>query len=343
METEAVDLYQIYDKAPDSIEYDSNLLGQNDTTKNNSASQSNASGPHGTSTQPEKSESSVAKLYKSFSFSNLINRFSGAFKIDFGTQTPNLVFIVPYRKREIQQKFFDRHMRQNVLSILNPKTYLIIYVHQRDKRPFNRGALKNIGFLWIRRKFPDTYHHMTLVMNDVDTMPLLANQWDYATTSGVVKHFYGFRHTLGGVFSIRAADFELTNGFPNYWSWGAEDNVLQLRCLKLGFTIDRSNYHQIMDKTVIHLQQGFVREIFPTESQRQLEDSKTGYTSNKEGWSDLSKITSQWDPETGFLHVNTFQTAFEAPPLEEKKKYDILHDLSKHKKKKKKAKAENKE
>ena len=60
---------------------------------------------------------------------------------------PNIIFIVPYRDREQQYHFFSSHMRMILEDVPN---YRILYIHQTDKRQFNRGAMKNIGFLVVK-------------------------------------------------------------------------------------------------------------------------------------------------------------------------------------------------
>ena len=63
---------------------------------------------------------------------------------------PDKIFIVPYRNREPHKMVFNLVMKE----ILKEINYKIIYVHQKDNRPFNRGAIKNIGFLYgIECKF----------------------------------------------------------------------------------------------------------------------------------------------------------------------------------------------
>ena len=136
---------------------------------------------------------------------------------------PKIVFIIPYRDREQQLHFFRRQMK-HVLEDMDEKDYEIYFIHQADKRSFNCGAMKNIGFLYVRNKYPHHYKSITLVFNDVDTMPFSKNFLQYQTKPGVVKHFYGFTFTLCGIVSITGGDFERVNGFPNFWEWGYEDN-----------------------------------------------------------------------------------------------------------------------
>ena len=143
-----------------------------------------------------------------------------------------------------------------------PKTdYEIYFVEQKNTLPFNRGAMKNIGFLALKYKYPNHYKDITFVFNDVDTVPYSKNIIDYTTTSGIVKHFYGFKFALGGIFSIRGDDFEKTNGFPNFWSWGGEDNYMQKRVEHVGLYIDRSVFFNIMDKNILQLCDGIKRLI----------------------------------------------------------------------------------
>ena len=117
-----------------------------------------------------------------------------------------IIFIVPYRNREQQQKFFKRQM-EYVLEDIN--NYKIIFIHQKDKREFNRGAMKNIGFLVLKDLYPNDYKNINLVFNDVDTMPFTKKiLFNYFTKEILLKHFYGFKYTLGGIVSIMASDFE---------------------------------------------------------------------------------------------------------------------------------------
>lgn len=173
---------------------------------------------------------------------------------------PNIVFIVPYRDRETQRQFYDKHMRY-IMEDAPRDSWKVIYIHQEDGRSFNRGAMKNIGFLIARDKWPNEYRDITLVFNDVDIMPIVKGFIQYETTQGVVKHFYGFRHTLGGIVSIKGGDYEKTGGFPNFWAWGYEDNMFQYRVIKNGLTINRDAFSPIYNKNYIMLHDGLMRDI----------------------------------------------------------------------------------
>ena len=179
---------------------------------------------------------------------------------------PKLVFIVPYRDREHHLKFFSVYMK-HVLSDYDPSTYEIYIVHQKDSRPFNRGGMKNIGFLAVKEKYPNEYQDMTFVFNDVDTVPYDKDIIQYETRSGIVKHFYGVKFALGGIFSIKGGDFERTNGFPNFWAWGGEDNYMQHRVLQCGLKIDRRGFFPLQHPNILQMVEGIMRTISRSEAE----------------------------------------------------------------------------
>ena len=166
------------------------------------------------------------------------------------TLIPKRVIIVPYRNRPNQKKDFLEKIKYLLEDSSENEPYEIYFAHQCDQRPFNRGAMKNIGFLAIKNKYPNDYKNITFIFHDVDTWPVEKGLIDYTTTHGIVKHYYGYKFALGGIFAIKGADFEKTLGFPNFWGWGLEDNEINKRCLKVGLTIDRSVFYNMLDKRI---------------------------------------------------------------------------------------------
>lgn len=162
---------------------------------------------------------------------------------------PNKIFIVPYRNRHTHLIKFINRMND---YLKDEKEWEIYFAHQCDNRPFNRGAMKNIGFIAIKKKYPEDYGDITFIFHDIDTWPATNGLLNYDTTDGIVKHYYGYEFALGGMFSIKGKDFEKTLGFPNFWGWGLEDNVIQDRCKALNLIIDRTNFFPISDKINIH-------------------------------------------------------------------------------------------
>jgi predicted glycosyltransferase involved in capsule biosynthesis len=186
-----------------------------------------------------------------------------------------------------------------ILEDLNPSDFRLLFVHQVDSRDFNRGALKNIGFLITKQLYPNDYANMTLVFNDVDTLPLEKNLFHYETTQGTVKHFFGFRFALGGIVSITGSDFERTGGFPNFWGWGYEDNALQKRVLLSKMKIDRTEFYPLLDKHVIQLQDGKHRVINRTDYNAYVADIQEGHHS-------ISNLNYTLDDETHIANVTGF-------------------------------------
>lgn len=224
------------------------------------------------------------------------------------TSPPKLVFIVPYRNRELQRDFFQSHMK-NVLIDMKSSSYEIFFSHQSDNRLFNRGAMKNIGFIAMKRKYPDTYKDITFVFNDVDTMPFIKNVLPYETTSGTIKHFYGFRFALGGIVSITGGDFEKMNGFPNFWSWGYEDNELQKRAVLHKIHVDRSVFYPLFHQNMIYLQDGFHRVVDDSEKMRY-------HWKTTEGITEINQLEYVIDKD--MINVTFFKTATDEKQLNPK-------------------------
>ena len=227
---------------------------------------------------------------------------------------PKLIFIVPYRDRAQQQQFFSAHMNV-ILEDIPKQDYEIYYIHQADAREFNRGAMKNIGFLAMKNKYPNDYQNITFVFNDVDTMPFSKNFLNYETSAGVVKHFYGYTFALGGIVSVNGGDFEKTLGYPNFWTWGYEDNLLQKRILSAGIEIDRSQFYPIMDKNIFQMKDGITRIVNRGEFERFVADTT-------EGWQSITGLQYSIDDSTKFINVTAFDTGFQ-----EKKELTRVHDL----------------
>jgi hypothetical protein len=166
------------------------------------------------------------------------------------SKPPTIVIIVPVRNRDDAQIIIKKTYEDS-------NTLKILFVKQNMGLPFCRGAMLNIGFREIKRIYPMEYGNITLVLHDVDVIPLeatslhrkdLVKRWK--TKSNIVKHIYGFQNSLGGIISIIASDFEKINGFPNIYGWGNEDVCFQER-VKNNNIIENDEEGDIVDKTKI--------------------------------------------------------------------------------------------
>ena len=209
---------------------------------------------------------------------------------------PKRVFIVPYRNRKQQKFFFCKYMSYLLEDVPD---YEIYFSHQSDKRSFNRGATKNIGFLAIKRKYPNDYKDMSFIFNDVDTMPF-NKIFDYDTSEGVIKHYYGFKFTLGGIVVIKGSDFEKINGFPNYWGYGMEDNCLQKRAGVNNLKIDRRHFYSIGSPEILQLFDGISRIISKKDPWRLQNDN------GLEGLNTINKLMYSIDTKSSNESDNEF-------------------------------------
>ena len=232
------------------------------------------------------------------------------------SNVPKVVFIVPYRNRPQHKFFFSNYLKTIMQESDLKDSYELYFSHQSDVRGFNRGATKNIGFLAVKAKYPDDYKNITFVFNDIDTVPF-SNLFNYETTSGTVKHFYGFDYALGGIVSINGGDFEVINGYPNYWGWGMEDKVLQTRCEKKGVRIDRSQFYPIGSPNILHLFDGVQRIVNRKDPWRASSDNgidglrtihKLEYSINSESTNPLDNIHIVSSNNIFIINITNFMT-----------------------------------
>lgn len=228
------------------------------------------------------------------------------------TSIPKKVFIVPYRNR-VQHKFFFSKYMTFLLEDCND--YEIYFSHQCDNRSFNRGAAKNIGFMAIKEKYPDNYKDITFIFNDVDTIPF-NKIFDYETTQGTVKHYYGYKYALGGIVVIKGSDFDLINGFPCFWGWGMEDNCLQKRCDAYGLNIDRSTFYAIGSPQILQLFDGISRIISKKDPWRMQNDTgqdgirtihSLKYSIDEKSTNPNDNIFTIANDRIKFINIETFQ------------------------------------
>ena len=239
-------------------------------------------------------------------------------------RTPSIIFVIPYRDRKEHLEQFRRHMKM-VMEDIESGTYRFLIVHQCDTKSFNRGAMKNIGFITASRLYPNDYRNMTFVFNDVDSMPMRKNMWDYKTRHGIVKHYFGFDYTLGGIVSITGYDYERIGGFPNYWGWGYEDNELQKRVEKARIKIDRSIFFNTMDmNNIIQLNHGTLR-VMNKDDFEKFSTNGIGenlYTIKELNYQLVPEAGSETTIDIDFVNVSLFRTGYE-----ESKKEQFVYNL----------------
>lgn len=214
-----------------------------------------------------------------------------------------IVFVVPYRDRKEHKHFFEKYM-EYILEDYDPESYIVIFSEQKNNNPFNRGATKNLGFLYIKKKFPKLYSRLTFVFNDVDNVPFKKNLLDYQTKRGIVKHFYGYNFSLGGIVSVNGSDFNMMNGFPNYWGWGFEDTMLYRRAIKYNLKINRDTFFPVLSHSIIHFSDNSTNNTVFKKQQNEIKKKET------DGLNTLRNINQEWDENNHILNNITFDCSY---------------------------------
>lgn len=166
---------------------------------------------------------------------------------------PTTIFLVPVRDRHQQMSEFTKNMPPYLDRTLGPETWEIWFIQDvgtENKRPFNKGALFNIGFLELKARFLNRWQNKVLVMHDVDIYikPECTDSRPIEYTvphAGAIRHPYGEidprKGPIMGCFTILyASDYARVNGVPNYYGWGVEDVTFGYRCQAVGIHIDET-------------------------------------------------------------------------------------------------------
>jgi hypothetical protein len=164
--------------------------------------------------------------------------------------------------------------------------------------------MKNIGFIAMTQEYPDHYKDITFVFHDVDTMPDTADLIPYTAEKGQISHYYGYSHSLGGMFAIKGHDFEKIEGFPNFWGWGYEDTLINQRAITNDVKVDRSLFFDILDKRILRPFDGFERSM----SNREKELCNSG-KELIENFHDIDNLT--YKIENNMIQIYSFNTRYD--------------------------------
>ena len=161
-----------------------------------------------------------------------------------------MALIIPYRNRQAHLDSLLPHLvsyfvRDKLDRFITP---VMVLAEQADTLEFNRGAVRNAGFLAIEKDVD------YLCFHDVDYLPIWADYTVPDNPTGIVwwgAHERPIRvnqrdlvvkgQTTGliGVSVMDKAQFRSVNGYSNaYWGWGFEDADLIERFRCKGIPID---------------------------------------------------------------------------------------------------------
>jgi len=156
-----------------------------------------------------------------------------------------LSVVIPFRDRHKQLEETTKGLTKFLNHFEIPHT--ITVVNQLGRGQFNRGKLKNIGFLETEKESDYTvFHDVDIYPYTPDTKPSNGAAFGYW---GIPNYFIPLdgdvdwaltickpaQRAAGCIFKLTNARFKKVNGFANiYWGWGYEDMDLWCRVERSG-------------------------------------------------------------------------------------------------------------
>lgn len=185
-----------------------------------------------------------------------------------------MLLAIPYRDREEHLKLFLPTIKEYLKK--SEIKYKILIVEQADGKAFNRAKLLNVAFAHTEGKYGWYCFH------DVDMLPIVSNykKCKFPTHLATNAEQFGYKmpydYYFGGVTMFNPESFVKINGYSNnYWGWGAEDDDVYFRCLKMKVDVlrDYGRYRSLDHE----------RKIFKHEYDKNIKTLKVYDKSFKDG------------------------------------------------------------
>ena len=209
-----------------------------------------------------------------------------------------LGIVVPYRDRQAHLDEFIPHMlrffeREGPNRVFE---WRILIVEQSPDLPFNRGAVKNIGFATLAPDIDCVCFH------DVDWLPVDADYGWPVNPAMLISDGLPFppefvRNLFGGAVLLQNSHFVAANGYSNdYWRWGFEDVDLRERLVHCGL---QPEHRQGTYVNLPHIDEGSRLDGAPTEAhvENQALYVDRWLVAEGEGWRRRVNTTNRWRGE----------------------------------------------
>ena len=124
---------------------------------------------------------------------------------------------------------------------------------------FITGGTGSFGSTMVRNLLSESVSEVRVFSRDETKQDQMRNEFHDER----LRFFIGDARDQSSVeIAIKGADFEKSGGFPNFWGWGLEDNLMQKRVEAAGLVIDRSIFYPITDMVnILRPFDGYIKTV----------------------------------------------------------------------------------